>query len=154
PRRNCSLTAAAQRAQCTNGVSPDGEVVQAGGSFGAGLPPLERSLAMRVRSFALLMAGLAALLPASAAFAEVVYFKDGFTVEGSAKGGATTIYDPVSRTGIPIALPGGFCSVEDGARIIIFSPYQVQEVGQSQSRKGQVAFTQEPPAKPIEELNK
>ena len=57
-----------------------------------------------------------------------------------------------NRANIP--LPGGFYTVDEGARLIIFSPYQVHDVVEGKSKKNQIVFTQEPPARPTEEFGK
>jgi pimeloyl-ACP methyl ester carboxylesterase len=109
---------------------------------------------MRARFVTLLAVGLAVLVPAPAARAQrhVIHFKDGFTVQGIVKRDTTNFYDPISGQPVRIPLPGGFYTVDEGARLIIFSPNQVQDVLGAEPKKGQIVFTQEPPARASEEL--
>src|SRR5438874_845566 len=111
-------------------VAPCGEGHRAAARLVPGRPR-ERSQAMRVRFCAVLAVGVAVVLAAPTALRgqarerQVVVFKDGYVVEGYVKRDTTTIFD--SHTGQPLYIPlaGGFYSVDDGPRLIIFSPLQV-----------------------------
>lgn len=70
------------------------------------------------------LAAVVALMPASAARADVVIFKDGFTLQGKVKQPGQVEVDPGS--GQPYWMPRGFFIVDDGVRRIYFSPAQVQ----------------------------
>lgn len=69
---------------------------------------------------------VALLLPAAATRAENIIFKDGFVLPGYVVRQKKTIIDPASNS--PVELQEGFYLVDDGARAIIFSPSQVQDV--------------------------
>src|SRR5687767_8636448 len=92
------------------------------GGVGAnvGLFPRESPVMLRVPH---LLAWLAPALLAASAIglrADTVTFKDGFVLEGKIKRENKTIVDPASRE--PIQLADGLFMVDDGARLIVFSP--------------------------------
>src|SRR5436190_21167106 len=125
----------------------------AGRSFvGAWPPALERSLAMRARFFLLAVVAGAVLAPPAHAQRQVIIFKDGFAVEGYVKRDYTSIYDPISGQPIRIPVLGGFYTVDEGARTVIFAPNQVYDVVEARTKKNQIVLTREPPARATEEL--
>jgi pimeloyl-ACP methyl ester carboxylesterase len=63
----------------------------------------------------------------SPAAAHLLVFKDGFILQGKVKRGSEPLVDP-SGARFAVPAPGGFYTIEDGVRTIIFSPSQVQDV--------------------------
>jgi predicted esterase len=59
--------------------------------------------------------------------ADLIIFKDGFMVHGRILQDKTNFVDPVSGQAFLVARLGGFYKVDDGARLIMFSPGQVAD---------------------------
>jgi pimeloyl-ACP methyl ester carboxylesterase len=83
---------------------------------------------MRTFGFFLLGAVLGVLLLSSPGRADLVYLFDGFTLQGKIVRESTNYVDPQSGQQITMARLNGFFMIDDGARRIIFSQNQVQEV--------------------------
>jgi pimeloyl-ACP methyl ester carboxylesterase len=64
----------------------------------------------------------------SSSQADLVIFKDGYTLQGKIKRETTHFIDPASGVQMPVPKLNGFFMVDDEARKIVFSPRQVQEV--------------------------
>src|SRR5262245_10288352 len=58
----------------------------------------------------------------------LIVFKDGFTLHGRIERPTTWFTDPASKQSFTIPAPGGYYTVEDGARTIAFSPNHVHDV--------------------------
>jgi pimeloyl-ACP methyl ester carboxylesterase len=81
-----------------------------------------------IRAAGLLLAGaVVALAPLDLARADLVYLPDGFTLQGKVKRESTSITDPSGQI-IVLAKLNGFYLVDDGARRVVFSGSQVQDV--------------------------
>jgi pimeloyl-ACP methyl ester carboxylesterase len=73
-----------------------------------------------------LLAGLGlAFLAPSPARADLIFFKDGFVLEGKVKREHTTEFDPVTHE--PLLMPKGFFMIDTGACRIYFSPAQIRD---------------------------
>src|SRR5690242_5753435 len=66
---------------------------------------------------------LTVLALASAAQADLIFFKDGYAVQGKVHREGTTEYDKTSQE--MIFMPKGFFFVDDGPRRVYFAPAQV-----------------------------
>jgi pimeloyl-ACP methyl ester carboxylesterase len=76
------------------------------------------------------------------ALAHLLVFKDGFVIQGTTKRGSQPLVDPSGKS-FAVPTPGGFYTIDDGVRNIIFSPGQLQDVirdDQTRSVKP-IAFT-------------
>src|SRR4051812_25141013 len=69
---------------------------------------------------------LLGFLLAGPVHADLLFFKDGFVIEGRVRRESKVEFDPVARE--PIVIPQGFFLLDDGARKIYFSPTQVRIV--------------------------
>jgi hypothetical protein len=78
-----------------------------------------------LKPFALSLS-LVALVPG--ARADIVYLPDGFTLQGKIKRESTNFVDPQSGQSVTTAKLNGFFMIDNGARRIVFSQVQVQEV--------------------------
>jgi pimeloyl-ACP methyl ester carboxylesterase len=85
-----------------------------------------------VRGGAIVLGALApwALSPAEA---HLLVFKDGFVLQGQLKRGMEPLSDP-GGAHFAVPTPGGFYTVDDGVRSIIFSPSQLQDVMRDDQR--------------------
>ncbi len=73
--------------------------------------------------FALLGAILASTIPTRPARADMIFFKDGFAIEGRVKREMVLEFDKVG--GEMYHMPKGFFLIDDGPRRIFFSPTRV-----------------------------
>lgn len=64
----------------------------------------------------------------SASHADLVIFKDGYTLQGKIKREMTNFVDSTSGVQMNVPKLGGFFMVDDGARFMYFSSRQIQEV--------------------------
>ncbi len=71
----------------------------------------------------------------SSSQADLVIFKDGYTLQGKIKRETTHFIDPASGVQMPVPKLNGFFMVDDEARKIVFSPRQVQEVPDKDSTR-------------------
>ncbi|HLJ92686.1 MAG TPA: PHB depolymerase family esterase [Gemmataceae bacterium] len=77
----------------------------------------------------ILLSGVLCLLCSwNANSADLVIFKDGYTLQGKIKRETTYFIDPASGVQMQVPKLNGFFTVDDEARKIAFSPLQVQEV--------------------------
>src|SRR5438477_12138838 len=67
----------------------------------------------------------------SPSHADLVIFKDGFTLQGKIKRESTNFVDSASGVQMKVPKLNGFFMVDDEARRIVFSVRQVQEVPDS-----------------------
>src|SRR6266404_4735189 len=67
--------------------------------------------------------------------ADLVIFKDGYTLQGKIKRETTYFVDPSSGVQMNVPKPNGFYTVDDEARKIVFSPRQIQEVPDKDSTR-------------------
>jgi predicted esterase len=84
---------------------------------------------------AFLLGTLGILTCWSVSQADLVIFKDGYTLQGKIKRDSEYFVDPASNLQMNIPKLGGFFRVDDEARSIVFSPRQVQEVPDRESNR-------------------
>src|SRR5262245_14334359 len=72
----------------------------------------------------------------------LVLFKDGYSIRGVVKRDTELLFDPASKSSIPIAKTGGFFQLDNGARLIIFSPSQAAEVFDEEADTNLIRFSQ------------
>jgi len=87
---------------------------------------IRASWCRRLLGVALLGAALPPLLTPRPARADLIYFKDGFAIEGRVKREMSLEFDKVGQEAYH--MPKGFYFVDDGPRRIFFSPAQVRYV--------------------------
>jgi pimeloyl-ACP methyl ester carboxylesterase len=78
---------------------------------------------------------LCILISWSSSQADLVIFKDGYTLQGKIKRETTQFIDPASGVQMPVPKLNGFFMVDDEARRMAFSPRQVQEVPDKESAR-------------------
>src|SRR5262245_51009619 len=98
------------------------------GNYGACLMPIaiRASWCRHLLGVALLGAALPPLLTPRPARADLIFFKDGFAIEGHVKREMSLEFDQVGKEAYH--MPKGFYFVDDGPRRIFFSPAQVRYV--------------------------
>lgn len=82
----------------------------------------------RRRVHAALLATVCVVASLAPSQADLVIFKDGFSVQGKIKRESTPFVDSASGTQLVVPKLNGFFMLDDGARLIRFSPRQVQDV--------------------------
>ncbi len=83
---------------------------------------------MRSRALFLALAAFCLVALTCPVRADLVYLFDGFTLQGKIVRESTNYIDPLSGQQVTMARLNGFFMIDDGARRIIFSQNQVQEV--------------------------
>lgn len=74
-------------------------------------------------------------LPCLQADTHVAVFKDGFLLSGRVKQPTGFIVDKISGQSFSVPLPGALFSLEDTARIVLFSPNQLQDAVKGEDEK-------------------
>jgi predicted esterase len=88
------------------------------------------------------------LLTTAAARADLIIFKDGFTLHGRLTQGTTFTVDALTGVSVRHTKPGAFFCIEDDVRSIVFCPSHVKDVSKKDVNKGLVPIAYRRPAMP------